>query len=177
MLSGALGGMMPAVKDLEKDSRDKTWKSWATWNLILSITSKSHLTSFTDEFEPWHVPFYIGKEFKRKTRYKTLLSLVNKTVTHPRGHSTETRFSLSRFNFHGIKQKRSRKKTLLFKISLSSNKTEILAYVSFSWPLSSEPSFLLYRKEHSCSCSVLSVNLFAGQIFPAVIRIFSDPNR
>lgn len=62
---------------------------------------------------------------------------------------------------------------------LLSNKTEILAYVSLSWLLSSEPSILLYRKEHFCSDSV-DLSSICKSIdrsnFPRGNPHFSDPN-
>lgn len=128
----ALGPDAWNERSWEKDSRDKTWKSWATWNLILSSKSKSHLTSFIDESEPWHVRLYTGKEFKTKIRVPAQFG--NKKMTQHRDAF------LSLGSTSTIEIKENRKKTLLF-ISMSSNKMEILAYVSFSWSLSCERSF------------------------------------
>lgn len=128
----ALGPDAWNERSWEKDSRDKTWKSWATWNLILSSKSKSHLTSFIDESNHDMFVSILGRNSRPK--YESLLSLEIKKMTQHRDAF------LSLGSTSTIEIKENRKKTLLF-ISMSSNKTEILAYVSFSWSLSCERSF------------------------------------
>lgn len=103
----ALGPDAWNERSWEKDNRDKTWKSWATWNLILSSKSKSHLTSFIDESEPWHVRLYTEKEFKTKIRVPAQFGN-KKNDTAPR------RISLSRFNFHDRNKRESKEDTVVY---------------------------------------------------------------
>lgn len=125
----ALGPDAWNERSWEKDSRDKTWKSWATWNLILSSNLRVtlHLLSMNPNHDMFvsilvrnsrRVPAQFGN--KKMTQHRDAFLSLGSTST--------------------IEIKENRKKTLLF-ISMSSNKTEILAYVSFSWSLSCERSF------------------------------------